>query len=91
MADWQEEKRRVLEEAHCIVFKVGSAVITDDQGLSLDVIDRLADQIAAVSVRRRFSRPQRMPRAGCGTGIARHVRAPGLCCHRPGPPCARLG
>ena len=34
MADWQEEKRRVLEEAHCIVFKVGSAVITDDQGLS---------------------------------------------------------
>ncbi len=49
MADWQEEKRRVLEEAHCIVFKVGSAVITDDQGLSLDVIDRLADQIAAVS------------------------------------------
>ena len=49
MADWQEEKRRVLEEARCIVFKVGSAVITDDQGLSLDVIDRLADQIAAVS------------------------------------------
>ena len=49
MADWQEEKRRVLEEAHCIVFKVGSSVITDDQGLSLDVIDRLADQIAAVS------------------------------------------
>ena len=49
MADWQEERRRVLEGARCIVFKVGSAVITDDQGLSLDVMDRLADQIAAVS------------------------------------------
>ncbi len=36
----------ILDRAKVIVIKVGSAVLTDEQGLNLRVVNRLADQIA---------------------------------------------
>ncbi|MBR6467086.1 MAG: glutamate 5-kinase [Desulfovibrio sp.] len=49
MADWKEAKRRILAEARCIVFKVGSAVIAGPDGLDRDVMDSLAAQMGALS------------------------------------------
>ena len=47
-ADWARERRRLLGRARCIVIKVGSAVLTDADGLALDVLDSLAAQMAAL-------------------------------------------
>ena len=47
-ADWAKERRALLARARCIVIKVGSAVLTDADGLALDVLASLAAQIAAL-------------------------------------------
>lgn len=47
--DWREEKRQVLDRARCIIFKVGSAVVTDRIGLNHEIIRSLAAQMAAVT------------------------------------------
>ncbi|MFO8031078.1 MAG: glutamate 5-kinase [Desulfohalobiaceae bacterium] len=57
MSSWQEEsniqecrqqRRQVLSSSKLIVLKVGSAVLTSGQGLDLRVLNRLADEIAAL-------------------------------------------
>ena len=45
---WLPERSRILEEARTIVFKVGSAVLTNDQGLNGAIIAHLAEQMAAI-------------------------------------------
>lgn len=47
-AAWAKERRELLSRARCIVIKVGSAVLTDADGLALDVLTSLASQIAAL-------------------------------------------
>lgn len=47
-AAWAGERRELLSRARCIVIKVGSAVLTDADGLALDVLASLAAQIAAL-------------------------------------------
>ena len=44
--DWQQERARVLAQARVVVVKVGSAVLTDANGLSLPVLENLAGQLA---------------------------------------------
>ena len=44
--DWQSEKQAVMEQARCVVVKVGSAVLTNEQGLDLHVIKNLVRQLA---------------------------------------------
>lgn len=44
--DWRQERARVLAQARVVVVKVGSAVLTDAQGLSLPVLENLAGQLA---------------------------------------------
>lgn len=44
--DWQSERQEVLEQARCVVVKVGSAVLTDEHGLDLNVIKNLVSQLA---------------------------------------------
>ena len=44
--DWQQERARVLAQARVVVVKVGSAVLTDANGLSLPVLENLAAQLA---------------------------------------------
>ncbi len=46
--DWKALRDQILSEAKLIVLKVGSAVLTSDEGLDLRVVNRLADQIAAL-------------------------------------------
>ncbi len=46
--DWRGHKRQVIENARRVLVKVGSAVLTDEHGLNLRVVNRLADQIAAL-------------------------------------------
>ncbi len=48
MQDWREHKLKVLKGAKRILVKVGSAVLTDEHGLNLRVVNRLADQIATL-------------------------------------------
>jgi glutamate 5-kinase len=48
MDDWQGERRRILSRARRVVIKVGSAVLTSQDGLDLRVVGRLADQISAL-------------------------------------------
>lgn len=45
---WKEERARILKNARTIVFKVGSAVITNEQGLDRNRMQHLADQIACL-------------------------------------------
>ena len=44
--DWRQERARVLAQARVVVVKVGSAVLTDVQGLSMPVLENLAGQLA---------------------------------------------
>jgi glutamate 5-kinase len=46
--EWRAWRKQVLESAKLVVIKVGSAVLTSEQGLDLRVVNRLADQIAAL-------------------------------------------
>jgi len=46
--DWREHKRMIIQNARRVLVKVGSAVLTDEHGLDLRVVNRLADQIAAM-------------------------------------------
>ena len=39
-------KQTALENAKCIIIKVGSAVLTDENGLSFPVLENLVEQIA---------------------------------------------
>lgn len=41
-----EQKIKTLETAKCIIIKVGSAVLTDENGLSFPVLENLVSQIA---------------------------------------------
>lgn len=42
---WQEERAHVLQEAGCVVVKVGSAVLTSAQGLDGAVLENLVEQL----------------------------------------------
>lgn len=44
--DWQSERLEVMKQARCVVVKVGSAVLTDEHGLDLNVIKNLVSQLA---------------------------------------------
>ena len=44
--DWRQERARVLAQARVVVVKVGSAVLTDANGLSMPVLENLAGQLA---------------------------------------------
>lgn len=44
--DWREERRRVLKHAKRMVVKVGSAVLTGEDGLDLGVVESLASQVS---------------------------------------------
>ena len=44
--DWQAEKSEVMAQARCVVVKVGSAVLTNEKGLNLEVIEDLVKQLA---------------------------------------------
>ena len=46
--DWQHERARVLVQARVVVVKVGSAVLTDADGLSVPVLENLAAQLAGL-------------------------------------------
>lgn len=46
--DWRQQRRQILEKARRVIVKVGSAVLTTQKGLDLRVVNRLADQIAAL-------------------------------------------
>lgn len=47
--DWRRERARVLAQARVVVIKVGSAVLTDAQGLNAAVLDSLAGQLARLA------------------------------------------
>ncbi|NCC25988.1 MAG: glutamate 5-kinase [Deltaproteobacteria bacterium] len=47
-SDWRVFRRRILESARRVVIKVGSAVLTGEQGLDLRRMHRLADQLAGI-------------------------------------------
>lgn len=46
--DWRQERATVLAEARCVVVKVGSAVLTNEEGIDPAVIDSLAAQLSAL-------------------------------------------
>jgi glutamate 5-kinase len=48
-SDRQRADRNVLMSARRIVVKVGSAVLTDEKGLAMEVVADLSSQIAALS------------------------------------------
>ena len=48
MSDWRAHRRQVLNKARRVLIKVGSAVLTSEQGLDLRVVSRLADQMASL-------------------------------------------
>lgn len=48
VGDWQAHRRQILVKAKRVVIKVGSAVLTSEQGLDLRMISRLADQMSAL-------------------------------------------
>ena len=48
MSDWKSERERALCDAKCLVVKIGSAVLTDSQGLRADVLHSLAAQLAQI-------------------------------------------
>ncbi len=44
----RQERTKAIERARRVVVKVGSAVLTTDHGLNMDVVEDLADQIATL-------------------------------------------
>ncbi len=46
MCSWLNERQQVLQDAQCIVVKVGSAVLTNADGLDTDIIQNIVNQIA---------------------------------------------
>ena len=46
--DWREERQRCLHRARLVVVKVGSAVLSDADGLSDTVMADLARQLATL-------------------------------------------
>lgn len=46
--DWHMEKRQALAQARLIIIKIGSAVLTDREGLCIPVLDNIAAQMAAL-------------------------------------------
>lgn len=46
--DWKQEKREYIVKSRRVVVKVGSAVLASGQGLDLDRVERLAEQLAAL-------------------------------------------
>lgn len=46
--DWHEEKRQALAHARLIIIKIGSAVLTDKDGLCAPVLENIAAQMAAL-------------------------------------------
>lgn len=46
--EWTEHRQQVLARAKRVLIKVGSAVLTSEQGLDLRVVSRLADQMSAL-------------------------------------------
>ncbi len=48
MNNWNEEKCTYLDTAKTVVIKVGSAVLTNDNGLNLEVLENIVGQIAAL-------------------------------------------
>ncbi len=56
--DWKEERTRTLADARCLVIKMGSAVLTNEQGLHTELLDSLAAQMAAVV--RQTKEPRRL-------------------------------
>jgi glutamate 5-kinase len=46
--DCLQHRNKVLENARLVLVKVGSAVLTSEKGLDLRVVNRLADQVAAL-------------------------------------------
>lgn len=51
--DWREEKAAALRDAHCVVVKVGSAVLSSGETLDLDILDNLVEQLAVLHSRGR--------------------------------------
>ncbi len=47
--DWRQERAQVLAHARVVVIKVGSAVLTDAQGLSETVLEGLAGQLVRLA------------------------------------------
>ncbi len=46
MENWKEDKAKYLEKVQTIVVKVGSAVLTDENGLSMQILENIVAQIA---------------------------------------------
>lgn len=46
--DWIMHRRQVMAKARRLLIKVGSAVLTSDQGLDLRVVSRLVDQVSSL-------------------------------------------
>ncbi len=51
--NWREEKAAALRDAHCVVVKVGSAVLSSGEALDLDILDNLVEQLAVLHSRGR--------------------------------------
>ncbi|MFP4214092.1 MAG: glutamate 5-kinase [Desulfohalobiaceae bacterium] len=48
LQEYRQQRRQVLDSSRLVVLKVGSAVLTSKHGLDLRVVNRLADEIAAL-------------------------------------------
>ncbi len=45
MQDWQIQKNEYIEKAHTLVIKIGSAVLTDKNGVNLPILENISEQI----------------------------------------------
>ncbi len=48
MQAWQEEKSQTIENAKTIIIKVGSAVLTNNDGLNMPILQNIVEQIATL-------------------------------------------
>ena len=97
--DWQQERARVLAQARVVVVKVGSAVLTDANGLSMPVLENLAAQLAerfpqSITVHtddfylppsRRVTGWEKIPCANMDIQRLRELGLPALVLDRPAP------